>query len=157
MQTFIINWFGPYTFDEVTIDSELGNGIYLITGKQKYQRNTDILYCGITEGTFYNRFKRHHKKEYVYRDENFWLGNFAYPLEVSRNTLETAEKIIIYFWGPVLNDRKKVTPPKPTTLLNFWFKRNHTPRINQLEIYRDLPDVISWDETHWRTGNLKVQ
>ncbi len=30
------------------------------------------------------------------------------------------------------------------------------PRFNQRAIYRDLPDVLSWDTEHWRTGNLTV-
>jgi G:T-mismatch repair DNA endonuclease (very short patch repair protein) len=156
MRTFIINWYGPYTLDEVTYEAESGDGIYLITGKLKYQRNPDILYCGITEGTFYNRFKYHHKKDLVFREQRFWLGKIKYPVNFNRNDLETAEKIIIYVWEPRLNERKKVSPPTQTTLLSFWFKKDHTPRTNQLEIYRDLYDVISWNGENWRTGNLHV-
>jgi hypothetical protein len=90
------------------------------------------------------------------KDQFIWLGKLQYPVNFDRSDLETAEKIIIYFWYPRLNDRKKVSPPTKTTLLNFWFKKDHTPRINQLEIYRNLFDVISWDEENWRTGNLSV-
>jgi hypothetical protein len=157
MRTFIINWYGPYTFDEVVEDRDTGNGLYLFTGRIKHQRrNAEILYCGITEDTFRNRLLKHHKKDQVYKEQFFWLGDVQYPVDFDRSDLETAEKIIIYFWDPVLNDKKKVSPPTKTTLLNFWFKKDLTPRINQLEIYRNLPDVISWDEENWRTGNLSV-
>jgi len=70
--------------------------------------------------------------------------------------LETAEKIIVYFWLPELNERKKVSPPEPTTILNFWFKKDGALHSNQLDVYRKLSDIISWDGENWRTGNLKV-
>ncbi len=156
MQTFIINWYGAYAFEEISYENNFGNGIYLITGKQKHQRNSEIQYCGITEDSFYNRLKSHRKKDVVCRERKFWLGEFLYPKKIDRNVLETAEKIIIYFWQPNLNERKKVSPPEPTTILNFWFKKDNMPRLNQLAIYRNLKDVISWDGVNWRTGNLKI-
>lgn len=156
MQTFIINWYGAYSFEDISDEGNFGNGIYLITGKQKRQTNSEIQYCGITENSFYNRIKFHHKKDSIFREQKFWLGEFIYPKKVDRSVLETAEKIIIYFWQPILNEKKKVSPPKPTTILNFWFKKDSTPRFNQLAIYHNLDDVISWDGKFWRTANLKV-
>ena len=35
--TLIINWKGPYSFDDITDNPELGNGLYLAAGKQKYE------------------------------------------------------------------------------------------------------------------------
>ncbi|MGC2238596.1 MAG: GIY-YIG nuclease family protein [Pyrinomonadaceae bacterium] len=157
MRTFIINWYGAYTFEEIEYHPDFGNGIYLITGKQKYQRDSEIQYCGITKDSFYNRIKTHHKKDFIFKEQKFWLGKFLYPKIFDRSDLETAEKIIIYFWQPKLNERKRIAPPTPTTILNFWFKKDGTSRLNQLAIYRDLADVISWDEVNWRTGNLQVQ
>jgi len=156
MRTFIINWYGAYSFEEIEQDKDFGNGIYLITGKRKHQRNSEIQYCGITEDSFYNRIKTHHKKDFVFREQKFWLGEFLYPKKINRSVLETAEKIIIYFWLPKLNQQKTVSPPEPTTVLNFWFKKDRTLRRNQLSIYRDLYDVLSWDGDFWRTGNLQV-
>lgn len=156
MRTFIINWCGAYSFEELESDKEFGNGIYLITGKRKHQRTSEIQYCGITEDSFYNRFKTHHKRDVVFREQKFWLGKFAYPIETNRSVLEAAEKIIIYFWEPFLNEKKKVSPPESTTILNFWFDKNHNPRFKRLAIYEELKDVISWNGENWRTGNLKV-
>jgi len=156
MRTFIIQWFGPYDFEEVASAANFGNGIYLIAGKQSYQRKSEIQYCGITEDSFYNRIRTHHKRDFILRDQTFWLGQFLYPKKLNRSVLETAEKIIVYFWQPKLNERKKIAPPEPTTILNFWFKPDSSPRYNQLRIYRDLLDVLSWDGKLWRTGNLDV-
>ena len=38
MLTFILNWYGPYTSEDIENDKEYGNGVYLITGKQSYER-----------------------------------------------------------------------------------------------------------------------
>jgi hypothetical protein len=74
MRTFILNWYGPYTNDEVVADRESGNGLYLFTGKVKYQRSSEILYCGITEDTFRNRLLKHHKKDEVYKGPVYMAG-----------------------------------------------------------------------------------
>jgi hypothetical protein len=55
-----------------------------------------------------------------------------------------------------LNDRKTVRPPKATTVISHWFKQNGEPRYNQQGLLVDFPDVISWDGSHWREGNLRV-
>jgi hypothetical protein len=156
MKTIILNWFGPYAFDEVLQDKESGNGIYLVTGKRPYERTAKIQYCGITENSFAYRLKTHHKIHEVTKDRRFWLAQIEYPVEFNREILETAEKIIIYAWQYDLNEKKKYTPPQPTTIINFWFKKDYTPRFNQMEIYKDFTDVLSWNGDFWRTGNLKV-
>lgn len=155
--TIIINWEGPFSYDEIAEMPEKRQGIYLVAGKRKHQKTeSEIQYCGITEGSFYTRFKRHHKIWELNREQEFWLGNIVTPKDVSRYYLELAETLIIYFWQPTLNTRKKLTPPKPTTIINYWCKKDGSPRFNQKKIYKDLDDVLSWDGTFWRTGNLKV-
>jgi hypothetical protein len=53
--TVIVNWYGPYTYEEIEEKRDWKNGLYLATGKLKYkQRSATIQYCGITEGSFYN-------------------------------------------------------------------------------------------------------
>ncbi|MFN3069817.1 hypothetical protein ACKWMY_17095 [Serratia sp. J2] len=153
--TIRINWKGPYTLEQVQ-NSDIGNGLYLLTGKRPYERVKQIQYCGITGGLFRNRFRRHHKLDEITKDLGIWLGEISYPLGFSRVHLEIAESIIVYFWQPNLNERKKYTPPRPTAIISNWFKCDNSPRINQQEIYADLPDVICWDGELWRTGNLKV-
>lgn len=154
--TVIVDWHGPYSYSEVEEAPERGNGLYLATGKLKYGREATIQYCGITEGSFIGRFKTHHKVHKINREQEFWLGTIQYPGDASRYFLEMAESIIIYFWQPALNERKRVHIPKPITLVNKWFKKDGTPRRRQHTMCKHLDDVISWDGELWRSGNLQV-
>mgnify|MGYP001305610905 CR=1 FL=1 len=156
MKTIILNWYGPYNDETLKTEPDFGYGLYLIAGMKKGQKYDRIQYCGITEREYCKRFYQHAKKEIVTRNREYWLSEVVYPSRIKRDALEIAEKIIIFFWEPPLNDRKKIRPPEPTTIINMWFKRDGRPRINQKAIYADLPDVISWDGDKWRTGNLDV-
>ncbi|EKL5296831.1 hypothetical protein QPI28_004455 [Vibrio parahaemolyticus] len=154
--TIIVKWRGPYGYDEIIDRPDLENGLYLATGKLKYEREAMIQYCGITEGSYATRFKYHHKIHEITRDQEFWLGEVTYPEDASRYFMEMAESIIVCFWQPTLNDRKKLYLPKPTTIINQWFKKNNEPRYRQHSLCKDLDDVISWDGEVWRSGNLSV-
>ncbi|MFW1747849.1 hypothetical protein ACG9XW_16810 [Acinetobacter guillouiae] len=154
--TIILNWKGPFTLDEVLANKQRSNGLYIITGKRKNERFLDIQYCGITEGSFHNRIKKHQKVPLVTREREFWLANVEYPIKVTRTFLEKAESIIIYFWQPNLNTRKKVYPPTPITLINKWYKKDGGPRLRQHKIMKNLDDVLCWDGEFWRTGNLSI-
>ncbi|OCH43724.1 hypothetical protein [Aliivibrio fischeri] len=154
--TIIVEWYGPYTYDDIYDNPEWNNGLYLATGKRKHEREASIQYCGITEGSFINRFKNHHKIPEITREQEFWLGEVAYPSEVSRHYLEMAESMIVYFWQPTLNDRKKLSIPRPITLINKWYKKDCSPRYRQHTLCKDLADVLSWDGYLWRSGNLQV-
>lgn len=152
--TIVIHWRGPY---RTLAELDGGNGLYLLTGRCKGDHQEWIQYCGITEGLYYNRLYRHHKIEYINDgDLGIWLGQVIYPQDPSRYYLAMAEKILVYFWQPQLNERLRYYPPEPTNLISQWFHRDGRPRFRQLEIYRDLSDVICWDGEYWRTGNLKV-
>lgn len=153
MKIIILNWYGPYTDKTLEEEKEFG---YLITGKKLYDRDANIQYCGITRNTYHGRILTHHKKERVTRNREYWFSEVFYPKRTNRDVLETAEKIIVYFWQPPLNERKTISIPQPTTIINQWFTIEGMPRINQKSIYKELDDVISWDGKYWRTGNLKV-
>lgn len=157
--TIIIQWRGPYTYEQIEADPQLGksNGLYLISGKIKHQKaDAEIKYCGITETSFLKRFKNdNHKLWDINREQQIWLGTILTP-EPTRTYLERAETLIIYFWQPELNTRKKVLLPRPTTVINYWLKEDGTPRFRQHSLTKDLHDVLSWDGEYWRTGNLSV-
>ncbi len=157
--TIIVQWRGPYTYEQLEANLELGqgSGLYLISGKVKYQKtDAEIKYCGITERGFLKRFNdENHKLWDIKREQQIWLGTILTP-EPTRTYLERAEALIIYFWQPELNTRKKVTPPRPTTVINYWLKEDGTPRYRQHSLTKELSDVLSWDGTYWRTGNLSV-
>jgi hypothetical protein len=92
----------------------------------------------------------------INREQAFWIGEVKYPNDVSRYYLERAEDIIIYFWQPTLNERKKITISKPITLISKWFKQDRTPRLRQHSMCKELDDVLSWDGDFWRSGNLQI-
>ncbi len=154
--TVIIDWRGPFTFEEIEKNPEWRNGVYLLSGKRRYKHIKQIQYCGITEGSFASRFAQHHKLPEINRDLRIWLGEVSYPKNATRHFLEMAESIIVYFWQPVLNDRKKVRPPKPVTVLSRWLTPKGKPRMRQHPMCKDLEDVLSWDGSLWRTANLTV-
>lgn len=152
----LINWYGPYTFEEMKEEKEWGDGIYLVTGKLKYKKKADIHYCGITERNFYGRFKRNSKLEKIERDKEFWVGEIDYPNQHKRDILELIENLIIYYWQPELNEKKKRKVPEEVTIINKWFTQNEEVRYEQAPIVEYLTDVISWDGETWRAGNLEV-
>lgn len=152
----IVDWHGPYDFNEIKANPDWCNGIYLATGTTTDTYENSILYCGITENNFYDRFKNHHKIHIINNNKQFWVGKIVYPIKYNRATLELAEKIIVYFWKPKLNDRKKISVPEPVTLINKWYKKNHSPRFIQHKTTNKLHDVLSWDGELWRTGNLTI-
>jgi len=154
--TIIVNWRGPLLYNEIEENPDWGNGLYLATGKLKYDRESTIQYCGITEGSFIKRFKNHHKVHEINREQEFWIGSVNYPNDATRHYLEMAESIIVYFWQPELNERKKLSMPKPISIINKWFKKDNSPRLRQHPMCKDLSDVISWDGELWRSGNLQV-
>lgn len=154
--TIIVEWTGPWEAEELCSDKSQCNGIYLAHGKQKYQRDGVFQYCGITKGTFAQRFAKHHKLQAVTRDAKFWFGKVVYPELFDRRHLELAETILVYAYGLPLNERKKATRPKPTTMINKWLKKDGTPRLRRLPLNSEFWDVISWDGQDWRVGDLKI-
>ena len=49
----LIHWYGPFELSEV-IESDWGkeSGLYLFTGKQKDETESQIQYCGISEQSY---------------------------------------------------------------------------------------------------------
>ncbi|MBV9469844.1 MAG: hypothetical protein JO316_20295 [Abitibacteriaceae bacterium] len=156
LKTIIIRWHGPHSLEQIKT-SDRWNGLYMLAGRRKYQREEQMQYCGITEGYFCDRLNsRHHKMKQIKHELSIWLGEVAYPTKFNRSHLELAEQCIIYFWQLKLNERKIIKPPQSVCVVSHWFTRSGNTRLNRLAIYKDLPDVLSWDEKRWRTGNLYV-
>jgi hypothetical protein len=154
--TIRIHWKGPFQSNEFK-KQKMGNGLYFFAGKRPFQRtDPEIQYIGITERSFSTRFGEHDKLGKINRDLQIWVGEIGYPDGFSRSHLETAESIMIYFWQPKLNTRKKINFPVPTTVISHWFFKDGKPRKRQQGIYQYLPDVICWDGSVWRTGNLRL-
>lgn len=81
MKTYYISWYGPYRIENI-YENDFGdneklysNVLYMIAGKERYQRGPDeIKYIGITTNGVYYRFKNHHKAINVTRDFQVWIG-----------------------------------------------------------------------------------
>ena len=157
LQTIIVNWSGPFALDDLNY-CDRWNGLYLLTGKQKYERQNQIQYCGITEGLFRKRILRKEHKSHQIKPETLsvWLGAVVYPKKFKRNALELAEHCLIHFWDPPLNVNKVILPPDPVCLISQWYNCDDQPRLNRPSIFKHLPDVLWWDDERWRTGKLSV-
>jgi|688.fasta_scaffold551110_1 hypothetical protein len=154
-----IHWHGAYSFDDEEQLKKRGNGIYLLTGKRAgrgYRDDIGIQYIGITELSFWDRFKDKNHKIHSIKELEIWCGEIQYPSTFTRQHLELSESLIVYYWQPNLNERKKVYPPSNTTVVSHWFKRDGEPRLRQHTVLKNLSDVISWDGIHWRVGNLNI-
>ena len=153
-QTIIVAWEGPISPNKI----RRGNfgGLYIFCGRQRHGKKDLIQYLGITERDFPDRFAQHPKLEIITQNVKCWTGTVVFPNKVNRLLLERAESILIYFVQPRLNVRKKVSVPRPTSVISHWYKPNGAPRYNRQGVLADFPDVISWDGSNWREGNLRV-
>lgn len=156
MKTYIVKWYGPFADEEVE-QINFSNGLYLITGFQKGKRIKDIQYCGITEVVLAKRLARHHKKELVTREREYWLGQVVTDMLPMRQDLELIESLIIYFWQPQLNEQKRKNAPAQTVVINRWYDKAGNLRRRSQHQAQQLDDVIFWDGEDWHIGNLKVQ
>lgn len=158
LKTVIIKWTGAFSYEEVC-NSDKRKGIYLLTGKLKFERENQIQYCGITEDFFCNRLNKNHHKLKLIREESLsiWLGEIIYPTNVKRSLLELAEHCFVSFWLPKLNDRKTIYYPQNSIcFVSQWLKKDETPYFRRPSIILDLPDLLWWDNERWRTGKLKI-
>jgi hypothetical protein len=157
LTTVIVKWTGPLSYEEVC-HSEDKNGLYLLVGKQKYEREDDVQYCGITEGFFCDRINsKHHKLDLIRRDTlSIWLGTVAFPRRFDRRHLEIAEHCLISFWSMAMNERKMYYPRRPVCFISQWQSPAGRVRLKRPAVLREFPDVMWWDLERWRSGTLRV-
>ena len=155
METYFVNWYGPFTHDEVNrlydknnlYEGFSGNGLYAWTGKVKRQRNNACLkYIGITSVTFWERFAaKDHKHWNINRDKYVWLGKVQNK-KSTKVDLEAAEYLLISYCAPILNDQKTDTlPPFSCTVISKFFKKDKTAYQRVPSIIRPIPDVVIWN------------
>jgi len=158
MRTVIVQWAGPFSYWQIC-NSNQRNGLYLLTGKRKYERENQIQYCGITEDKFCNRINaKHHKLSQIRSDTlSIWIGQILYPPKFDRSLLELSEHCFVSAWQPPLNERKTMYYPRDSIcFVSQWLKQDDQPYLRRPSILRDLPDILWWDEERWRTGKLRI-
>ena len=159
--SIIMNWSGPYTFDEA---SELERqGVYIVYGRNRRgpePENFKFLYCGISVRDVGTRIYEHLNDEYNHPDNEWWIGRQIFPRKKSRDILELTEWVVTYFTEPEQNWQKTQNPPSQETfLINEWFFPDaDRRRINNIGIMQHISDVLCWspDTNLVREGDLSV-
>lgn len=151
-KVFVVHWRGPFTKEQVDAMDESGV-VYLVTGLAAGKRKSTIQYFGITNQSICVRMKRHHKLSQDIADMQIWIGWIMHS-PTNKPSLEMVERLLIYLWQPPLNEKKKISLPKATSLLCHWFYPNWKALRTKPKTVKDLYDVICWDGTYWHTGHL---
>ena len=163
---FTIEWVAPFFNIESLIKWEkehnhtLNYLFYIVTGiptnKQKIRS-----YCGISmnkAGYIYNRYlaDKTHIVHYL-RNEEIWIGKFSDNSPHTREDVELCETMIISYWQPELNIRKKAYyPNKSVTIINRWYKKDLQPREKNIYTAQTMPDLIIYDGSAiWGTEKIK--
>lgn len=154
--TFVIEWVGPFNNIDSLKDWENKNNqtfeykFYIVTGKLKGRRGI-TKYCGITDnrkGYLYCRFyDKNHKVHRLERNRNIWIGSVTNREACTRKDIELCETMIISYWQPEENTKKKsYYPSEPVVLINRWFDTILKVRYNKIYPAQELSDVILYDE-----------
>ena len=163
---FVIDWVGPFSEIEELKKWEKHNNtmrnyyFYIISGKPYNMRNYRS-YCGITQnkdGYVYKRYQCDpNHKIHTMRDKEIWIGRFSDNSAHSRSDIELCETMIVSYWQPELNNKKKSTYPSSNiVLINRWFKTDLVPRQNNIYIAQKMSDLIILDESGiWGTERVR--
>jgi len=148
--TAIIDWYGPYTLEEARDASKFdyGDGLYMVIGKQAYQRTSHLQYVGIASNLHIRLKNGHHKLDEVVKERSVWLGEVASPrtpgkkIKVTDTLLDLAEWAHAYFLQLPLCDKKTKRPPdRPVVIYNRWWQTDYqTPYAKRP--HRDWPDLM---------------
>ena len=159
--SIIINWSGPYSFEEA-IESER-QGIYICFGRNRRGPEPEeykLLYCGISERDIGDRVYEHLNEEFNHNENDWWIGRQVLPRKKSRKILEFTEWIIIYFTKPEHNIQKSGNPPyEELFLINEWFfPDGETRRRKNVRVMQHVSDVLCWspDTSLVREADLSV-
>ena len=164
---YALEWYGPYeSIEDIWNDDDTQScSIYLITGKEPYERGSQhIKYVGITERDPAKRLsdKDHLKKQEKIKYKKYWVGRFSKSSNRNQRAhVELIETLFIRYLSladvKIINDKKlKSIPRTPVTVLSRWFLKNSCQhRLNKPILLRDLPDVIMFDgDEYWTSGKL---
>lgn len=163
---FVIQWYGPFETVEQLKNWEKTNNtsysfnLYVFTGIEKSQRRYSH-YCGITKQEFiHQRLNcKHDKFLLIKRNLNIWAGRFADSLHANKLNAELVESLIVSFWQPDLNIRKRIyLPAQSVGIINKWYNKQQKSLQNRRFPAQSLTDVVIYDLDNkeiWTAEQLK--
>lgn len=150
--TAIIDWYGPYSIEEATKASKFdyGDGVYMVIGKAKYERNDKLQYIGLANDLGKRLSGHHHRIPEVKRDQKIWLGEVASPrtpgrkVKVTDRMLDLAEWAHAFFLQLPLNGKKTSNPPDMAIVIyNRWWQKDYETQYKQRP-HKNWPDFIDF-------------
>jgi hypothetical protein len=148
----VINWFGPYTYEEAikAAKTDYDDGLYVVIGREPNQKKDRFQYIGIANNLHQRLLQQKGLFNAFSQKCELWLGESAstrIPGKKIGNknpAIDLAESAHIYFLQPPLNVNKSVYPPKSEiTVVNRWWNTDYdTPR--KLRPIDDWPDMIDY-------------
>ncbi|MDD4703852.1 MAG: hypothetical protein VB048_00010 [Bacteroidaceae bacterium] len=161
-KNFVIEWKGPYYDIQEIKNEEFQNCFYLLTGLKKYDRGLpEIQYCGISfSRSIYQRLlDRGHKQNDIKWEKQIWIGGLSNKRLNTKKNIELVEHLIIYYWQPILNNKKKHTPPsEPISIINRWKNKKGLFLKKITYPAQHIDDVILFDgKSFWSSNKLKKE
>ena len=158
----IVDWCGPFASIEdakgAARDFQLGEVLYLATGKRRYQRHSTMQYVGISNDPESRFTKNHHRLPELTKSFALWIGEISshgiagrraqrHPVAHGR-AVELAEWALAYFLALPLNVKKRKTPPPESVMLmNRWFRDDfETKRVQRG--HKEWPDFIEFEPAY---------
>jgi hypothetical protein len=148
----VINWFGPYTYEEAIAATRLdyGAGLYAAIGRCAYEKTDKFQYIGVSNNLHNRLQKPRGLYDLLSQKCILWLGEMASTLVPGKGiggrnaALDLAESAHIFFMQPPLNTQKTMSAPTgEVTITNRWWKPDYvTPR--KRKPWPEWPDIIEY-------------
>ena len=157
MKTLYVNWYGPYTSEDIEGGNQCsddkpnlsGEGLYWIIGKPPRARRLHY-YIGKTTNTYTIRFYNHQKLKYLERDRKIYLGKVVHPMQYQYQNIDIAESMYIYFsqGGCIASENERKTQKAIETdcvIVSQFFKEDGTTYERLPKWLRIVPQFMLWD------------
>lgn len=154
---YLVKWTGPYSYEAACGQNH--NGVYFVFGRLRRGRAPSAprpLYVGkaFRTGGVGARLSEHDPREFIHKENSWWLGQIVAPEQHTDADVRVVEAMIIWGVGPERNDRGTMNPPRQSaTVINHWYTRDGDRRYRHVGAMAHVPDVLSWDRSHWRVAD----
>jgi hypothetical protein len=158
----IVDWSGPFASIQdakaAAADWDIGEVVYLATGKCRGQKISRLQYIGISSDPRSRFNKNHHRLPEITRAFGIWVGEIVSHGVAGRPSkrrpirhsiaVDRAEWTLAYFLELPLNKRKRrKPPPQSIALFNRWYKPDFDTRRTKRG-HPKWPDFIEYDEDY---------